>query len=174
MRLETRKEFARFMSKVKMDNNTGCWEWQACKSGGYNGGYGHFGLRGKVANAHQVSYETFVGPTPSGLVLDHKKCNNRGCVNPRHMEPTTHKKNILRGNSLSAKRKKQTHCSRGHELSGDNLYLYGEGRHCKTCRRMHLAKRKERFRNDPDFREHVRKMDRERYRREVDGSPRLR
>lgn len=35
----------------------------------------------------------------------------------------------------AAKKRAQTHCKRGHELSGDNLYLYQGRRHCRACRR---------------------------------------
>jgi hypothetical protein len=39
------------------------------------------------------------------------------------------------------KRRAQTHCKRGHPLSGDNLRLSRLGyRECRTCRRAYLAK----------------------------------
>lgn len=41
-----------------------------------------------------------------------------------------------RGTNLDQPQPKdRTHCKRGHPLSGDNLYLYGGSRHCRTCRR---------------------------------------
>jgi hypothetical protein len=37
--------------------------------------------------------------------------------------------------------KPQTHCKRGHELTGDNLYLYRGVRHCRACRKMAYEKK---------------------------------
>jgi hypothetical protein len=51
------------------------------------------------------------------------------------MEVVTQRENLLRGNGITARRARQTHCIHGHELSGDNLYLHKKGRQCKTCRR---------------------------------------
>jgi hypothetical protein len=36
----------------------------------------------------------------------------------------------------------QTHCKRGHPLSGDNLYLNAGKRHCKACRREAVRRRR--------------------------------
>jgi hypothetical protein len=43
--------------------------------------------------------------------------------------------------AAAAKRRAQTHCKRGHELSGPNVYLNPRGvRVCKECRRLHKTK----------------------------------
>ena len=42
--------------------------------------------------------------------------------------------NILRGVSVTALQAAQTHCKRGHELSGSNLYVNNGCRVCKACR----------------------------------------
>ena len=78
-------------------------------------------------------YELMVGPIPDGLVIDHV-CNNRGCVRPDHLRPVTQRENILRGEGVAAKRARQTHCKRGHELAGENIRITSTGsRQCLIC-----------------------------------------
>lgn len=76
-----------------------CWPWQGsmCATG-YGSG-----------SPHRATYRLFVGPIPSGLVLDHvchtvdlecsggTDCPHRRCVNPGHLEPVTRSENSRRG-----------------------------------------------------------------------------
>ena len=39
-------------------------------------------------------------------------------------------------NSRANLERQQTHCKRGHPLSGDNLHIYGNQRRCKACARL--------------------------------------
>lgn len=80
----------RFWAKVF--EREGCWLW----CGTVLNGYGQFSFEGKTVKAHRHSYEALVGPIPIGLALDHL-CRNRGCVNPKHLEPVTWQTNIHRG-----------------------------------------------------------------------------
>lgn len=83
----------RLLDKVEIDPVAGCWLWTAAKN---NGGYGMFTFTtGWRRSAHRVSYETFVGPIPDGLQLDHL-CRVRHCVNPDHLEPVTAAENTRR------------------------------------------------------------------------------
>lgn len=87
-----------------------------------------------MAVSHRYSYEELIGPVPTGLTLDHL-CRNRACVNPSHLEPVTHRVNILRGESPSAKNAVKTHCPAGHRLAGEHLYIRPATgvRACYTC-----------------------------------------
>ncbi len=89
----------RFLAKVTIGQNSGCWIWTASIG---QEGYGRFGIKSletgkfRIIEAHRVSYELFIGPILNGLELDHL-CRVRACVNPAHLEPVTHKENCRRG-----------------------------------------------------------------------------
>lgn len=109
-----------------------CWVWPANKN---NRGYGSIRMNGKLLRAHRVIYETFFGLIPDGLVIDHL-CNNPSCVNPFHLEPKSHKDNVLRGIGPTAINARKVSCHLGHPLIGNNLYVYPNGRRdCRICRR---------------------------------------
>jgi hypothetical protein len=89
----------RFLVKIHCDLDTKCWLWQ----GAISSGYGRFGVTfedesGKSVQftmyAHRWAYIYFVGPIRAGLELHHK-CNVKRCVNPEHLEPVTHRSNII-------------------------------------------------------------------------------
>ena len=128
------KTLRRFMCKVHVDTVTGCWLWTAAKF--KKSGYGQFSMCGRAGQprgAHCVSYEHFVGPVPDGLVLDHL-CRTRACCNWAHLEPVTHKENIRRGGGARAVAHRAGTCTRGHLMSGENLYKDPAGRgYCRTC-----------------------------------------
>lgn len=100
-------------------------------------GYGVTYFEGKRWKTHRLMYTAAKGDIPSGLTLDHL-CRNRACGNPDHLEPVTSAVNTMRGNAQGAINAAKTHCIRGHELAGDNLYVYThkgrQKRACKTCK----------------------------------------
>lgn len=116
----------RFEAKVGQ-RGEGCWEWTGSRSAAT--GYGMFALRHpdgtwKPTTAHRVAHDLYIGPVPSGLVVDHL-CRNRGCVNPAHLEAVTQRTNVLRGEHPSAVAIRTGRCKRGHDLS--------PGRDCTRC-----------------------------------------
>lgn len=123
----------RAMTKVLVGDQ--CWDWTAAT---YGNGYGCIGSGGRGARnllAHRLFYETMVGPIPSNMEIDHL-CRNRRCVRPKHMEVVDHRTNTLRGDTITGRQARQTHCKRGHLLSGYNLIVSRNGkRWCRTCQR---------------------------------------
>lgn len=56
------------LSRVVIDNNTGCWNWVGSMG---TDGYGKAKRAGKTFRAHRLSYEFFSGEIPAGLLVCH-------------------------------------------------------------------------------------------------------
>lgn len=130
----------RIKNSIETDPH-GCWIWQLrCMP---TEGYGLIAVNSHPRMAHRVSYETFVGPIPEGLQLDHL-CRVRACVNPEHLEPVTARENVLRSPiAQAALNAAKTHCPWEHEYTPENTYLYGphgRWRLCKACARSRSRK----------------------------------
>jgi hypothetical protein len=126
----------RFWERVAYTfSREGCWPWLGTM---HPHGYGRFNADGRLHLAYRWAYEFSRGPVPDGMELDHL-CRNRACCNPWHLEAVSHRENTLRGDSFAARFARQTHCKRGHELSGDNLMPASGRRACKLCNRERAA-----------------------------------
>lgn len=111
--------------------STGCIEWTgATDDDGY--GYSFMTPWGRL-RPHQAAYVLAVGQIPEGKELDHL-CRNPPCVHPGHLDPVTHRENVLRGDSPAAIHARKTHCVHGHEFTEENTYWYGNRRRCRACR----------------------------------------
>lgn len=125
------KALDRFVRKIEIEPETGCWLWQSGKA---RHGYGSFWFDGGHRCAHRWAYEHIGGsPLVPGLVIDHL-CSVTGCVNPNHLEQVTQQENLLRGFNLN---RSKTHCKRGHLFDENNTRLTKDGRVCIACQKSY-------------------------------------
>jgi hypothetical protein len=123
----------RLLSKAFINWETGCWEWTAFIN---QYGYGQIYAHGKYGRqAHRIAFELIEGPIQDGLELDHL-CRVRHCINPAHLEPVSHRENLIRIPGYGTK----TCCPAGHEYTPENTYVLRSVRHCRPCNRA-AAKR---------------------------------
>jgi HNH endonuclease len=132
---------ARFESKVVRDDcmPNGCDIWTGYRN--YKG-YGNIRNNGKNVLANRASYAIYKGEIPHGMLVCHR-CDNPSCVNPSHLFLGTNADNqrdaVAKGRqSMMIK----THCPKGHEYAGDNLYIAPKqgNRVCRICSRSHAQK----------------------------------
>lgn len=129
----------RFWAKV--DRSGDCWIWTAAT----NGRYGVIGGRRSRFYAHRLSVLLDGREIPEGMQIDHL-CRNTLCVNPKHLDVVTPKENWRRipreGLPCVRRSRTRTHCSKGHELSPENVfYKKGETfRRCRACHRIQTAR----------------------------------
>lgn len=70
----------RFWSKVDIRGPGEYWPWTAYAN---PGGYGRFGINGRLKYAHRVAWELTRGEIPNGMFVLHH-CDNPPCCNSEH------------------------------------------------------------------------------------------
>lgn len=128
----------KYVEEIRVPELGPCWIWTASVDGR---GYGQISKDGSPRRAHRVAYELLVGEIPDQHDLDHL-CRVIRCINPAHLDPVSHRVNVLRGVSPQAINAAKTHCPKGHEYTAANTYLgRGNGwRQCRACERARQAR----------------------------------
>lgn len=72
----------RLMQAIKVNESTGCWEWENGRS--TSGGYGVLSINNKQEKAHRAMWRSEFGEIPEGMCVLHK-CDNPPCCNPDHL-----------------------------------------------------------------------------------------
>jgi len=125
---------SRFWSQVDKTDN--CWNWIGAK---HEQGYGLIKSGETSLRAHRISVLMSGREIPDGCNVDHL-CKNTSCVNPDHLEVVTPKENTLRGEGITAKNAKKTHCVHGHEFTEESTKVRKNddgsiSRVCLMCQR---------------------------------------
>lgn len=94
--------------RIDVDPVSACWNWTGYSQ---SGGYGQFRQDGKPTLAHRASWQVFnQSQIPYGLCVL-QRCDNRKCVNPKHLFLGAHRDNA---HDCIAKKRNLTGFCQGH------------------------------------------------------------
>lgn len=151
----------------------GCWLYDGSTTrDGYAQANYKTGGRQFAVYVHVLAYQLERGDLADGMEIDHlchdpdvctdlRSCKHRRCLNPGHLAQVTGDQNRRRTNAPPTLNRRKTHCPQGHAYDSHE----GTGRRCSTCRRgdkqrqyerhgaTDNAKRAEKMRTDPSYRE---------------------
>lgn len=133
----------RLWKNVDIRGKDECWPWlRAVTKEGYGRIAAGAGSKA-VLKTHRVVWIVTFGEIPFGWQVCHQ-CDNPPCCNPFHLflgsELVNNRDMIQKGRDggWAAENRLRTHCIRGHELSGNNLYVRPDGkRQCRKCAAIH-------------------------------------
>lgn len=111
-----------------------CWLWYGPLD---RKGYGRVYGRNLEMPAHRAVFELLVHPIETGMTIDHL-CQERMCVNPKHLEV------VSVGVNAARRYERNPYCKRGHLLEGATVGVSRTAttstgnlaRFCQLCRRV--------------------------------------
>jgi hypothetical protein len=125
------REAERFWRKVAKEPGDGCWRWLGQSRAGHRGKFKD--ASGRTWPAVRYAWRWMAAAElPAGIALK-ATCGQLDCVRPSHMRPMLAIEVLRTERCPSVANAKKTHCVHGHALAGENLYLEGTRRKCRTC-----------------------------------------